>query len=92
MEWIAPVENVVEAQEVALVNNDVWTCGLGANASAQSCTVMDGASGEVLSRYALPWDEISGMVENDDGSSIVISGRRTDDVDTGTEIAICKIL
>ncbi len=90
VEWIAPVENVSEAQEVALVNSEVWSCGRGVGNGSQSCTVMDGASGEVLSRYALPWDEIVGMVENSDGGSVVISGRHSDAA-SGTELALCKV-
>eukprot|EP01032_Pedospumella_encystans_P004013 gene4013-4750_t len=36
IEWIAPVERVIELQEVALVSNEVWSCGRSASNGSQS--------------------------------------------------------
>ena len=74
------------------MNSEVWSCGLGASNASQSCTVMDGASGEVFAQYALPWDEITEMVWNGDTNSILISARQKVGPSPGSdEIARCQI-
>jgi len=86
------VESVSEVQEVALVNSEVWSCGRGASNASQSCTVMDGASGDVFAQYALPWNEITEVVGNGDSNSVLISGRQNASSSLrGDDIARCQI-
>ncbi|OYX40715.1 hypothetical protein B7Y94_06095 [Candidatus Saccharibacteria bacterium 32-49-12] len=85
IEWIAPVERVTEMQEVSLVNNEVWSCGRGARNDSQSCTVMDGASGDIFAKYALPWNNIVAVVQNSVTDIVVAS-----DLGSSSELALCR--